>query len=361
MNESRAASATDFFRASRPIPHGLRARRILQDHPQVRGLFGRNLATFWITAGIVAFQVAMAWALKDSPWWMVIGAGILIGAYADHALWVIIHECTHNLIFRSPVANTLTGMLANFPIVVPSSVYFQRYHMKHHAYLGVYDQDADVPSHWEAKLVGNASWRKALWLLFYPVLQLTRPPRLKPRAPIDRWVVINFVVQVAFDVAVWMLIGPAALGYMFASFFFSIGGLPLGARWIQEHYAVFPGQETNDYYGWLNRIQLNIGYHNEHHDFPSVPWNRLPDLKTMAPEAYDSLRYHRSWATLGWRFVTDPTLSLYSRPVRKDRGDFRLAEELPEGVKGTGATPEFAAGPVTGPELPPEREESARP
>ena len=43
-----------------------------------------------------------------------------------------------------------------------------------------------------------------------------------------------------------------------------------------DFHAVFPGQETNDYYGWLNRIQLNIGYHNEHHDFPSVPWNRLP-------------------------------------------------------------------------------------
>ena len=77
-----------------------------------------------------------------------------------------------------------------------------------------------------------------------------------------------------------------------------------------------------------------------------------PDLKKMAPEAYDSLRYHRSWARLGWRFVTDPTLSLYTRKVRKDRGDFRLAEELPEGVRGTGATPEFAAGPVVGLEAP---------
>ena len=79
----------------------------------------------------------------------------------------------------------------------------------------------------------------------------------------------------AFNAAIFFLISPAALGYLFASFFFSVGAHPLGARWIQEHYVLFPGQETNDYYGPLNRFQMNIGYHNEHHDFPSVPWNRL--------------------------------------------------------------------------------------
>lgn len=353
MSESPAAGPGEFYRAGTPIPHGGRAKRILRDHPEVRTLIGRNVATFWITAGIVAFQVAMAWLLRGSPWWLVVGAGILIGALADHALWVIIHECTHNLIFRSPIANTLTGMLANFPIVVPSSVFFQRYHMKHHAYLGVYDHDADVPNHWEAKLVGNSTWRKALWLLLFPVVQLTRPPRLKDLRPIDRWVVINFVVQMTFNAAIFFLISPAALGYLFVSFFFSIGGAPLGARWIQEHYAIFPGQETNDYYGWLNHIQLNIGYHNEHHDFPSVPWNKLPAIKRMAPEAYDTLRYHPSWSRLAWRFVTDPSISLYTRNVRPDRGDFRLVEELPTGAKGAGgATPEFAPVDEPGPDPP---------
>jgi len=343
MSETPTADAGVFSRAANPIPHGGRAKRILQDHPEVRRLIGRNVGTFWITLGIVVFQVAMAWALRGSPWWVVVAAGILVGSLADHALWVIIHECTHNLIFRSPVANTLTGMLANFPIVVPGgSVFFQRYHMKHHAYLGVYDHDADVPNHWEAKLVGNSTWRKALWLLLFPVVQLTRPPRLKDLRPVDRWVVINFAAQMAFNAAIFFLIGPAALVYMMISSFFSIGGAPLGARWIQEHYAIFPGQETNDYYGWLNHIQLNIGYHNEHHDFPSVPWNKLPVVKSLAPEAYDTLRYHPSWAGLAWRFVTDPNISLYTRNVRADRGDFRLAEELPQGVKGVGATPEFA-------------------
>ncbi|CAG8799102.1 12159_t:CDS:2, partial [Racocetra fulgida] len=42
---------------------------------------------------------------------------------------------------------------------------------------------------------------------------------------------------------------------------------PVAARYIQEHYTFDDGQETYSYYGRLNKIFMNIGYHNEHHDF----------------------------------------------------------------------------------------------
>src|ERR1039457_5953849 len=95
---------------------------------------------------------------------------------------------------------------------------------------------------------------------------------------------------------------------------------PLGARWIQEHYLVFEGQETSSYYGPLNVVALNVGHHNEHHDFPSVPWNRLPAIRRAVPEVYDALSFHRSWTRLLLRFVFDRELSLYSRMIRSERG-----------------------------------------
>jgi sphingolipid delta-4 desaturase len=100
---------------------------------------------------------------------------------------------------------------------------------------------------------------------------------------------------------------------------FSIGLHPLGARWIQEHYLTYPPQETYSYYGFLNVPALNVGFHNEHHDFPSIPWNKLPELKRRAPEHYDNLISHKSWSKLLWRFLTDSNLSLYSRMVRYDK------------------------------------------
>ena len=105
--------------------------------------------------------------------------------------------------------------------------------------------------------------------------------------------------------------------YLFLSFWFSVGGLhPLSARWLQEHFAFGPDQGTFDYYGPLNTLALNIGYHNEHHDFPDVPWSRLPQLKAMAPEFYDDLKTHKSLSGLLLNFIFDPQFTLYTRVDR---------------------------------------------
>ena len=310
----------DFLRSAAPPPHRERTLRILAAHPEVRRFIGVNSASFGIIVGGVVLQLGAAFLLKARPWWQVVGAAMLVGAFASHALWVMIHECTHNLLFRQPRWNTLAGIFANLPHILPSAVSFQRYHLKHHAYQGVYALDADLPNRWEARLIGRSPVGKALWMLLFPIFQITRPPRLREIRPIDRWVVTNFLVQIGFDAAVWAWLGPKAFFYLLFSTFFGLGLHPLGARWIQEHYVFEPPQETYSYYGPLNTVAFNVGYHNEHHDFPSVPWNRLRRIRKMAPEAYDGLVSHRSWSRLLYRFLTDPGMTLFSREVRVQRG-----------------------------------------
>jgi len=122
-----------------------------------------------------------------------------------------------------------------------------------------------------------------------------------------------------FDLAIIFLLGPSAFLYLFISTIFGLGLHPLGARWIQEHYVVSPPQETYSYYGFLNNVTFNIGYHNEHHDFPGIPWSRLPKLRKMASEYYDTLYYHKSWVRLLGTFFTDSTLTLFSRIEREPK------------------------------------------
>ena len=101
----------------------------------------------------------------------------------------------------------------------------------------------------------------------------------------------------------------------------------MGARWVQEHYLTHGDQETKSYYGPLNTVNLNVGYHNEHHDFPSVAWNRLPKVKKIANSYYDTLGYHTSYTGLLFRFLFDKNISIYSRVARANRGKVKVTKE----------------------------------
>ena len=328
------SASTNFRFSGEPEPHKLRTKTILASNPEVRNLIGKNPFTIIPLVGIVSGMVAISYFLKDSPWWLIIVVAYCIGAFANHALFVMIHECSHNLLFKGKTLNYLASIIANLPHVLPSAISFTRYHRMHHVHQGNHDLDADLPDFWEARLFGNNFFSKALWLLLFPLFQVRRTFRLKNIKPIDGWIITNWILQLVFDIAIWVFIGPKALFFMLISFFFSVGLHPLGARWIQEHYLVLDeNQETYSYYGPLNLFAFNVGYHNEHHDFPSVPWNKLPEIKSKAPGFYDSLKSHQSWTRLFLRFLFDKNITLHSRILRDEKAKEKTIRIDDKGIK----------------------------
>jgi sphingolipid delta-4 desaturase len=318
----------EYINSDSPEPHKARTKEILKKHPEIRKLIGRNPFSFVIILFVVGIQITIAVLLSNQALWLALIVAYLVGAFANHCLFVLVHEAAHNLIFKSKSLNILSGIIADLPNVVPSSVSFRSYHLKHHSFQGNYYLDADLASMWEAKLIGSSFLGKIFWELFFPVFQGLRPPRLKEIKFINSWTIINMFVVFLFDVLVIIYLGPVSFLYFVFSFFFSIGFHPLGARWIQEHYILSPPQETYSYYGPLNIVALNVGYHNEHHDFPSVPWNKLPEIKKSASESYNSLVFHKSWFKLWLRFLFDSKISLFSRIVRENRGGVNVRQEI---------------------------------
>ena len=307
---------TDFIHSDGLEPHVGRTKEILNAHPEIRTLIGRNPWSFALIVVLVSIQLALAYFVSDKSIWVLLLVAYFVGAFANHALFVLIHDACHKLILKGLNLNRMAAILADVANVLPTAVSFQVFHLKHHAFQGDYYQDADLPTRFEAKLIGNTPWGKTIWMFFHPLFYASRPLRLRAIKFFTPWTVVNVVVILAIDVAIFYFWGWQALVYLFGSTFFALGLHPLGARWIQEHFVFKDNQETYSYYGPLNIPALNVGYHNEHHDFPSIPWNRLPKLRAMAPEWYDTLYYHMSWPKLMLKFLSDPKIDLFSRVER---------------------------------------------
>jgi len=308
-----------------PNPHIQRARELLRTHPEVKLYFGPYPLSALYIAAVVLFQLVTAYLLREASWAWVIACAYLVGAFASHALFVLIHDAGHNLIVKDGVANRLFGILCNVGQGVPSAMSFRAFHALHHSHLDEYDYDGDLAYHGEARWVGNSPWRKAVWLFFFGLIEIVRPLRIK-RATVDRWILLNFALIAVTDTAIWYLCGVRGLAFILLSTIFGIGLHPLGARWVQEHYTFVSGQETYSYYGILNRVAFNIGYHNEHHDLPRVAWAHLPKVRRMAPEFYNNIYAHRSLTKVLFQFLFDRDLDLYTR-ITRERSEVRAAQQ----------------------------------
>jgi sphingolipid delta-4 desaturase len=310
-------TAIDYIRVTHAEPHALRGRQMLAAHPELRRLAGPQPASAaWIVV-LVGAQLALSVAVAGRPWYVWLAAAYIVGATIDHALWVLIHECAHNLMVQSRIGNRILALAANLPLVFPAAMSFCKYHLLHHRHQGEIELDADIAGPAEAGIVGQSSIAKAAWLAGLAlVLGTVRPLRMTRVPFLDRWTLTNLAVQTTAIVVFTMWLGPQPLKYLLASTVLAVGLHPLGARWIQEHYVFSAGQETYSYYGPLNKVSFNVGYHNEHHDLLTIPWSRLPDVRRIAPEFYDDLHAHRSWTALLVAFLRDRRITLFSRVVR---------------------------------------------
>ena len=293
--------------------HLLRRRQLLQSHPEIRALEGNTLVTCVPIAAIFMVQLALSIWVQGQPWWLMLVLAYSLGALLALGLWALLHECSHDLVFQRPTWNKWLGIIVGLPLIVPAAATFRKCHLLHHKHPGDPVLDGDVPSRWEIELVQNSATRKAIWLMAAPLLISLRPIRMKSVKIFDQWLIRNFLLQIVFILLILLYAGPKALCYLFLSNMFSLGLHPLGARWVQEHFHFFDGQGTYSYYGIVNRLIFNAGYHVEHHDMMRVPWVSLPLLSRMAPELYAGLHSYRSWTRLLIRFLFDQKIGLDRR------------------------------------------------
>jgi len=308
----------DFIWSLTEEPHASRRKLIKAKHPEVTKLFGPEPLTKWVVLFLVCLQFGAAYMVKDMTWtWQFYLTAYVIGATATQALFLGIHEITHNLAFKSFNHNKYLAFFANLPIAIPYSTAFKGYHLEHHKYQGVEGVDTDLPTKLEGILLSNVLG-KVFFAIFQIIFYAVRPMMVK-RQPFTKWHAMNWAIIFSFDALVVYFFGMGPIWYFLMSDFLAGSLHPCAAHFIAEHFVFVGETETYSYYGPLNMLTFNVGYHNEHHDFPNIAWTNLPKLKAMAPEFYDNLPYHKSWPLVIWKFITDPNISTFNRVKREKK------------------------------------------
>ena len=193
---------------------------------------------------------------------------------------MLIHECTHNLVIRGTRANKRWMIVANVPLLAPVAIGFRVLHLLHHRFLGEVDgRDTQAPARSEIAFTGSSSIRKLASFTFGRFFFKARPAN---RVPVDGFLVLNWGVQAVACVILFWLAGLKGLFFLFLSGLLAFGPHPLGARRLSEHFAMRAEQPTVSYYGPLNALSFDVGYHVEHHDFPAVPWPRVRTLRRIS-------------------------------------------------------------------------------
>ncbi|WFD31656.1 hypothetical protein MSPP1_002695 [Malassezia sp. CBS 17886] len=320
----KASTTGDFLWAMTEEPHRTRRMAILKAHPEVRRLMGHEPRTKYVTAAVVALQLGAMLLLTYLGLhpldWRFLLTAYVVGGTANQNMFLAIHEITHNLAFKSIAANRLLAIFANLPIGVPYAMMFKPYHIEHHKHLGEDGIDTDMPTRLELLCLNNVLG-KAFFATFQLLFYAIRPGFIRAQT-LTRWHLLSISTQFAFNAAVYYATGRSwtPLLYLLESSFFAGSLHPVAGHFIAEHY-MFSGiqQETWSYYGSLNWLTYNVGYHNEHHDFPSVPWTRLPALRKLAAEYYDVLPHHTSWTAVILQFIFTNHSGMHARMKRTAR------------------------------------------
>lgn len=337
--DSSIEKLNEFYWTNEQEPHVMRRKAILKAHPEVKKLVGHEPITKYLVLIIVGVQLLVAYYLKDTHplSFKFFLLAYVVGATANQAIFLAIHELSHNLLFKTPLHNKLFSVLVNLPIGVPYSASFQPYHQLHHKFLGDEYLDTDLPTRLESLLFSSVLGKVLFTTcqIFFYALR----PMFITQIKFTYIHLINVVYQLTVDYLLVTHWGWYSMFYFLMSSFLAGSWHPCSGHFIAEHYVLNDNnqqklkeptsmtpkinipkellpEETYSYYGPLNYLTWNVGYHNEHHDFPYIAWTKLPKLREIAKEFYDPLPKVDSWIGVIQWFILNDVNDLWNRVKR---------------------------------------------
>jgi len=318
-----------FIWSEKAEPHMHRRQLIMAKYgKEINKLMKHEPITKWYCLAIVLILWTMSVVVPTMSWPFYL-AGIWVGGIVTHSAFLAVHEVTHHNAFRSQLANDFLSIFVNCGISAPYSMMFKTYHAEHHKYQGWDGIDTDIPSDLELRLF-QSFFGKLFFATFQIAFYAARPCLMRQQTLTWKHAV-NWISLIAFN-ALWIwLWGYQSVLFLLLCVAAAGSWNPVAGHFISEHYVFDPKgtQETYSYYGPWNAICFNVGYHNEHHDFPNLPWTALPKLRALAPEFYEDLHVTESWFKTQLAFVLDDNVGVWARVKREEGAGLRKGSLVP--------------------------------
>jgi sphingolipid 4-desaturase/C4-monooxygenase len=136
-------SHNEFYWDDDREPHVKRRKEILAAHPEVKKLFGVNPRLKYSAVLLVLIQLTIGLFIDKlvpltGTFYPLVFLAItyFVGATIGQALFLAIHEITHNFASKNKTFNNWLSFFINIPIVLPFAYSFKLYHGKHHWHQG---------------------------------------------------------------------------------------------------------------------------------------------------------------------------------------------------------------------------------
>ncbi|MCG9892065.1 MAG: fatty acid desaturase [Thermosynechococcaceae cyanobacterium MS004] len=247
------------------MPVEIHPRTVPYEFLGAPGTFNPTLLLLLTSIGLIGCST-LGYFFADLPGWIT----FVLNVVALHLAGTVIHDASHNVAHRNPIANAGMGHASALILGFAYPV-FMRVHMQHHAHVNDPKND---PDHF-------VSTCGPLWLIaprfFYHELFFFRRKLWRKYELLEWFLSRLFMVSV-----VWFASSQGQLGYVMNYWFTPalVVGLALGLffdylphrpfserdRW--KNARVYPSS-------WLNVLILGQNYHLIHHLWPSIPWYKV--------------------------------------------------------------------------------------
>ena len=258
-----------------------------------QGRIGLALAALVIGAWLVN-HVALVWWLDPLGSPAIVATLVIVQIWLSVGLFIVAHDAMHgSLVPFRPGINERVGSLA---LGLYAGFFWRELLVKHHAHhrhAGTADDPDFSEGHptnpvlWYLDFMrGYMSWGLFAWITLLVVLYCLALQALHPQP--WRWL-HAFVF--------WLF--PSLLASMQLFYFGTY--LPhrherAGAPGFDDRHR----SRSNEYPAWLSLLTcFHFGYHHEHHLAPSVPWWRLPALRTVRSAERDAVTSEIATRSMG--------------------------------------------------------------